>query len=496
MKENRNSTRKPVSRRDFLKFASLVGGATVLAACAPKPVATQAPQATAPAPVTEDTQAPPVANATVTPTFVAINPAPAADQVEIEWWNQFTTPTCQTVFPQIVKNFQAENPKIVVKFEISGGPPGGGDYTQILLARIAAGNPPDSITLWTGPSQFGARGSLADIDQFMSVAKYAKPDAFDAGVLKTCQWNGKTYGLPASAACGCIFINKKTFDAAGVSTKREDFPTTWDGLRALSQKFTKTEGGTIKQVGYVPFTGASSWLKPVWSELNGGKIFDSASAQYKIDSPQNAEWLNYWIKWLKEEYGGDIEKLNQAGNWGDVYPNTAFALGNAAMADSGAWACTDAGIPFDWEVVKFPKGPSGSTQVTGFWPNWWAMPKGVPHAQEAFLFSEYMCTKGWGYWYEQATMDMPAWKNFPRDTLNKALSNLLGVQRATDVQNYLLDYQSSTTEMWTSPVEDFASDTLNSTLDEVLHLKTPADQALKQAQSLCQSKLDETLKGA
>lgn len=252
----------------------------------------------------------------------------------------------------------------------------------------------------------------------------------------------------------------------------------------------------MKQIGYIPFTGNSSWLKPVWSELNGGKIFDSASAQYKLDSAQNAEWLNYWVKWLKEEYGGDIEKVNQAGNWGDVYPNTAFYMGNAAMADSGSWACTDAGIPFDWEVVKFPKGPSGSASLTGFWPNWWALPKGTPHAQEAFLFSEYFCTVGWGLWYANATMDMPAWKGFPRDTLNKALVNLVGMTRAQDIQNFLLDYQGTTAEMWTSPVEDFANDTLNSMLDEVLHLKTPADQALKTAQSTIQSKLDETLKGA
>jgi len=171
-------------------------------------------------------------------------------------------------------------------------------------------------------------------------------------------------------------------------------------------------------------------------------------------------------------------------------------MGKAAIADSGAWACTDAAIPFDWEVVKFPKGPSGSTMLTGFWPNWWALPKGTPHPQEAFLFSEYFCTKGWGVWYADATMDMPAWKEFPRDTMNKALVKLLGAEKATDVQNFLLDYMADTAEMWTSPIEDFANDTLNAMLDEVLHLTKPAEQALKEAQTLCQSKLEETLKGA
>jgi multiple sugar transport system substrate-binding protein len=492
MKEKSNPRRKPVSRRDFLRLSGLVGGAAILAACAPSTAVPSAPPAGA-----EATQPPPAPEATVTATFVSANPAPSGDQVVIEWWNQFSTPTCQVIFPQIVSDFQKENPNILVKFEISGGPPGGGDYTQVLLARIAAGNPPDSITLWTGPSQYGALGSLLDIDNMMASAKYATKDSFYPNVLKSCQWNGKTYGLPASAGDGCIFINTQMFADAGVSTKREDFPTTWAGVKELSKKFTKIEGGETKQAGYVPFTGGSSWLKPVWSELNGGQIFDSKNMIYTIDSPQNAEWWSFWVQWLKDEYGGDIEKLNQSagsGGWADVYPNTAFSMGRAAMADSGAWACTDAAIPVKWEVVKFPKGPSGSAMKTGFWPNWWALPKGTLHPQEAFLFSEYFCTKGWAYWYEQAIMDVPAWKKFPRETVNKALVNEIGAERATDVQNFLLDYLNDAAEMWTSPVESFASDTLNSALDEVLHLKKTPEQALKEAQTLVQAKLEETMK--
>jgi len=82
--------------------------------------ATQAPQApqqpsatgTAATSAPAATQALAAANPTVTPTFVAMNPAPAADQVEIEWWNQFSTPTCQTVFPKIINDFQKENPRL------------------------------------------------------------------------------------------------------------------------------------------------------------------------------------------------------------------------------------------------------------------------------------------------------------------------------------------------------------------------------------------------
>ena len=48
--------------------------------------------------------------------------------------------------------------------------------------------------------------------------------------------------------------------------------------------------------------------------------------------------------------------------------------------------------------------------------------------------------------------------------------------------------------MWNSPIEDFASDALDSAIDEVLHkTKTPAE-ALKEAQGIIQANLDEELK--
>lgn len=465
MSANNRVARSAVSRREFLQLAGLAGSAAVLAACG----------------------APPTPAATEPPTEAA-----APEAVTVSWWNQFSTPTCQEVFPRVIEEFEQTYPAVKVEYEISGGPPGGGDYIEVLLARIAAGNPPDTATLWSPPSQFGARGSLTAIDDMMANAKWAKPDAFYAGPLKSCQWQGKTFGLPASAGAGCIFINTAHFEEKGLSTKREDFPKTWDALKALSEKFVVWEDGELKHAGFIPWT--QSWLKPVWSELNGGKLFDAEKVQYQIVSDQNTEWLEHWVKWLDEQYGGDIEQLNIYGTWGDVYPEAAFQLGQCSIEMSGSWACTDAAIPFEWEVMKFPSGPSGSKSVTGFWPNWWVMPKGVPHPNEAFLLCEWFATQGWVTWYK-AVMDTPAWKNFPEGVLTQKLVDQAGLERAQEIHNFFAAYLEDTAGMWTSPIEDFASDTLNSSIDEVLHkVKLPA-QALAEAQELCQAKLDEVLQG-
>jgi multiple sugar transport system substrate-binding protein len=324
----------------------------------------------------------------------------------------------------------------------------------------------------------------------MADAKWATPDAFYEAPLGSCQWDGKTYGLPASAGAGCIFINKAKFEEQGISTKREDFPTTWDGLKELSTEFIVWEGEELKQAGFIPWT--SGWLKPMWSQLNGGKLFDAQNVQYVLDSEQNVEWLEYWVKWLDDQYGGDIEQLNLYGAWGDVYPESAFQLEQCAIDISGSWAVTDAGIPFEWEVLKFPVGPSGSKSTTGFWPNWFVVPKEAANLQESFLLAEYFCTQGWVTWYKQV-MDTPAWKNFPEGVLTEKLVDDVGMERGQEIHDFFADYLVDACEMWNSPIEDFANDALDSAIDEILHkTKTPIE-ALKEAQGIVQAKLDEEL---
>lgn len=465
--------RNAVSRRDFLKSAGLTALGVALAACVP---AAPAQPGVAATPKVEEKPAEEAAPKVVT----------------ISWWNQFSTPICQEMFPRIVGDFEKLYPGIQVDFEISGGPPGGGDYIEVLLSRIAAGNPPDTATLWTPPVQFAARGSLMAIDEMMRDAKWAKPGSFYEKPLRSCQWRGETYGLPSSAGPGCIFINVAQFEEKGISTNREDFPKTWSEVKELSAKFVVWEEGALKRAGLIPWE--SSWLYPLWSNLNGGKLFDVENERYVLNSEQNVEWLNYWVQWLDDQYGGDIEQLNLYIPGGDVYPQSAFQLQLRSMAQSGSWACTDAEIPFAWEVVRFPYGPSGSKSLTAFWPNWWVIPKGSPHPAEGFLFIEYLCTKGWETWYT-AVMDTPAWKDFSPDILTQKLIDAVGLERAKEIHAFFAAYLEDAIDMWNSPIEDFANDTLSSAIDEVLHKTKMPAEALKEAQDLCQAKLEETLKG-
>jgi hypothetical protein len=233
----------------------------------------------------------------------------------------------------------------------------------------------------------------------------------------------------------------------------------------------------------------------VWSGLNGGKLFDQEAEQYVLDSEQNIAWLEYMVQWLDEQYQGDVEKLNLYGNWAGVGPETGFNQGLSAMSQGGSWSPTLSNFTFEFEVVMYPVGPGGSASVTGYWPNWWAIPMGATHLQEDFLFCEYFCTKGWELWY-QYILDTPAWRNFPSGVLTTALVDLAGEERAQDIHDFFAAYLEETVEMWNSPIEDFASDTLDTAIDEALHKTKPPAQVLQEAQEICQAKLEETLQSA
>ena len=92
-------------------------------------------------------------------------------------------------------------------------------------------------------------------------------------------------------------------------------------------------------------------------------------------------------------------------------------------------------------------------------------------------------------------MDTPSWRGFPPSVLTTKLVTQTSPERAQNVNAFFANYLEDAVEMWTSPVETFAQDTLTAAIDEVLNKRKSAKDALAEAQATCQAKLDETLKG-
>ncbi len=471
----RLSPRSSMPRREFLKMAGLGGGAAFLAACTPP------------------TAAPSAATAAAT--------AEAAEAVTISFWTPGGSDVFCKGFDTIAANFMKVEPGIKVSgvqcFSASGD-----DYNQVLLADVAAGTPPDSTIIWTSPVTYAARNAVEPLDELMAASKYSQLANWSPGVLASCQWQGKVYGLPATAGTYAIYYNQEAFEAKGIPSGRADFPKTWDELKRLSAEFVQWDGDTLVSAGFMPWT--DNVQLNIWSALNGSQLFDSASGKFTIDSEQNIEMMQYALDWLNEQYKGDLVKVQASDNWGAYADGNgrppAFQGGKLAMHTDGFWLNGDMySAEFNgwtnWNAAPFPVGPSGSKSVSGYWPNWLVIPKGSKHVAEAFKYLDYMTVEGLKVWFDNIP-DLPANKQVPATLIPKVVIEKRGQEFAADVTGFFRSQLDTATPMWNSPVQDFANDQVSKASAAIMNKAATPKDALAAAQLATQAELERVLKSA
>lgn len=427
--------------------------------------------------------------------------------VTVNFWTPGgSKPYCNN-FTNIGNDFTKLHPTIAIsKAQCYSGQQ---DYRLVLLARIAAGDPPDATIWWDSPVSLGAVGAVEPLDDLMAHSQYSKASAWPGTSLASCQFGGKTWGLPLTGSPYAVWYNADWFAKKGISTKRENFPKTWDGLRKLSKEFTQWKGGKLVTAGYVPLgnlPGSSSDPTATifaWSGLNGGQIYDAANKKYTIDSDANIAMMEYMVSWLNEEYKGDYNTVIRSGNW-QGYPDAknrtpAFPNGTLAMLEQGFWYTGDfyAQSPTfqHYDVASYPVGPGGKKSVTAFWPNWAVIPKGAAHKAEAFMWLDYLAGVGVQKWFE-LTPDLPTNKHIPANLIPSVLLQKRGHAVGLDISTFFHRQLDVTVPMWNSPIQGFAWDQINKALQNIMYKTATPKVALASAQQACQSQLQRTLKSS
>jgi multiple sugar transport system substrate-binding protein len=470
-----------MNRREFLRLTGVGGGTILLVACG----------ASSGSPAAEATQAP--ANEPTT--------APAAEatgeKVSLTFWTPGSEgPFCES-FGKIAEAYEKLHTNVDIA-EIQCGT-GEQSFKEVLLARIAAGNPPDATILWDSPIALSARGSLESLDDLMQTSEFSQVENWPPAVLASCQYGGKTWGLPVAAGTYAMWYNQELFAAKGIPSDRESFPKTWDDLRKLSKEFTHWNGDTLESAGFIPWQDPSSL--PIWSASNGSQLYDAANRKYTIDSEENIFMMQYALDWLNEEYKGDITKVNNSGAWG-VYPGAqgqppAFQEGRLATLMEGFWVVGgfyDVEAKFkEWNVAHIPIGPEGTKHVAGYWPNWLVIPKGSKNREEAFKWLDYISGEGIKTWFASVP-DMPVNKKVPADLIPAIAIEKRGQEFAADVTAFFRGQLDISTPMWDSPVQDFATDQIARAIEKIMNKAASPQDALTEAQQASQAELDRTLK--
>ena len=475
------SKKNLMNRRQVLSLAGLAGTGAVLAACAPQIPAGPEPTAT---------------------TYSQVGAATDSEAVAF-WTPGGSAPYCAN-FNEVSKSFMAKNPAIKVAETQCGV--GEQNFIEVFLARVAAGNPPDTSIIWDAPASLAVRGALEPLDDLMAVSEFSQESNWPAGILASCQFQGKTYGLPVAASTYAMFYNLPMFEKKGISTKREDFPKTWDEMRRLSKELTVWDGDILKTSGFLAYPPGLDHVElNIWSALNGGQIYDGAANKYTIDSENNIEMFQYFLDWLNEDYKGDLTAVTSSANWG-FYADSGgrppeFQKGTMGMQSSGFWVAGDmytseltpAGEK--WDAAQYPVGPSGSGTKSGYWPNWMVVPKGAKKREDAFKYMDYMGKVGVISWFKVAP-DMPTNKTVDKSVLEvTSVLEKRGAEFHSGLLKFFFGQMDVATPMWNSPVQAFANDQVTRMMEQVFNKTATPKDALAEAQKACQAELETVLKG-
>lgn len=367
-----------LSRRKFLALAGTVAGGAALAACA-TPVA-------------------------------APGGAPAGNSAEPEVrFMHPLDPVMVDPAQQLFDKFYAEH-KIHIKHE----PLPGEDFSQKVVAAMAAGTAPDVIWGW-GPHMrlFIEKDGTMNLDPF--IEKDFTPEIIDdfvASQWNMLQWNNEQHGLPQYCGIWAWYYNKRIFDEAGV-----DYPSTEtdaDTFLDAAMKLTKRDAdGKPEQLGVDIFYALEFTISThIWSW--GGEVHDPENNRMcRLDEPIAMEAMKWLadLRWTHQVTStpAEFDAMRTIG-WG------LFATDKVATKCDGSWALQvwleSVGDKFDWGVFPQYKGPGdGGKHETFHTTDTWVVYKNTQVPDAAWEWLKFATDADWQRMQMQTRLIQPARKS-------------------------------------------------------------------------------------
>ncbi len=286
------------------------------------------------------------------------------------------------VWEQLVSDFEAANPDIHVKVEVTDWD----SYWDKLRIQTVGGDAPDIFAM-DAPiyPDWQSRGTLLNLQPFID----ADPSALEgiyAGPLSTYELADGYFGLPRDFQTIVMFYNKDMFDAAGVAYPDENW--TLDDLKAAAAALTldKDGDGTNDQWGI----STEVWdMEPFWGPVVkafGGEIItDDYSETLMTKGPAADAWS--FITGMVADDGSIMSEEDL-----DSYGWDGFLAGVAAMTFSGHWVIPGYNdLEFNWEVAPFPAGPAKRATIVN--SAGVVISSGTEHPEESWKFVSYVLSE-------------------------------------------------------------------------------------------------------
>lgn len=328
-----------------------------------------------------------------------INPSASHEPVTISLTGEWTSKReCDQWKGSFVSGFESTYPWITVDAKC-------GVTEDKTIAAINAGNPPDAFLSFgvDNVGKYCKSGAWSDLNPYID-----GPDGFDRSMfppaaLTYTSFEGTQCSLPFMTDTTGLYYNLDMFQKAGIAAP----PKTTDELLADAEKLTQfNPDGSIKVAGFVPITSyyccGSNLLN--LGHMFGASYLDDQGQPAFASDPAWGEMFQWQHDFITQVYGtGDFQTgadrlktfVAGAGNeWGKPQD---FQTGRVAIMIDGEWRnafMKDFAPDMAYDTAPLPTSPdrtdlygsgvAGGTII--------GIPKGSPHAAEAWLLIKYLAT--------------------------------------------------------------------------------------------------------
>ncbi len=349
------TTKKTISRRDFLRWSAAAGVAAATAAVTPA-----------------------FASAALRPRYqtgdkVTLTVVSGQDATEID------------VRKQIAEMYTTVAPNVEIKIALITG---ARDESQTVM--LAGGNPPDVLYFneWF-QYPFFQKGVTLPLDSYVTRDNFSFDNILPAAVELN-KYKGQLMAMPFEVSPLTIVYNKKLFDDAGVAyppTAWDDPDWTWDKLIEIATKLTDATNG---QYGF----SMENWMYPSLLLQHGAKVLSNTieitpDTKCVINSPEAAKAFQLMVD-LQGKYGvsPSAASAQELGGF------DRFMSGKVAMYCYGRWLNVFRTITdFEWDTAPLPHVAGGKPATQLFTLNY-SLYVNTPNPDVGWDFLKFLVTQG------------------------------------------------------------------------------------------------------
>ena len=260
------------------------------------------------------------------------------------------------------------------------------EYDQKLAAAVAAGNPPDVVTLDVVKlPELMAGGVLTDLTDRAKSLDYF--DELAQSYVDYSSTDGNIYALPENIDASTLFWNKDLFAQAGLDPEAP--PTNFEQIRDYAAKITALGNGVhgFSLSGQCGGCNRYTFSPLIWA--SGGDYTDETGTQATLTSAGVNDALKlYQDLWNSGDIPAEAKDDNGA-NW-----VSGFGSGQVGMIGLGAFAIAQMRDSFpdvNFGITTLPGVDGGASSFTG--GDVIGIPAGAKNVDAAWDFLQWTLTE-------------------------------------------------------------------------------------------------------